>query len=94
MPVAFFGDRIADLLRSLKRLHQSQEDTVLLAFFMKQASSVLREEIGAQPRELRYRLPSFTGIVGLAEHHFSFDVQDRAIENALTFVCHMASLIG
>ena len=94
MPVVFFGDRIAELLKNLKRLNQSKYDTVLLQSFLQQASSVLRDEIRAQPRGLRYQLPSFTGVVGLAEHHFRFDVQDRGIENALTFVCHMANLVG
>lgn len=94
MPVIFFGDEIADLIENLRNLRQSRSGTVLLQAFLEQATTVLREEIRAQPREFRYMVPSFTSVFDLAEHHHASGVPYRAIESALTFVCHLGLFIG
>ena len=94
MPVVFFGDKIADLTENLRKLRQSKNGTILLKAFLEKATTVLREEIRAQPREFRYTIPSFTSVFDLAEHHNASGIPNRAIESALTFVCHLSNFIG
>lgn len=94
MPVIFFGDEIADLTENWRKLRQSKNGTVLLKAFLEKATTVLREEIRAQPREFRYTVPSFTSLFDLAEHHNASSAPNRAIECALTFVCHLGNFIG
>lgn len=94
MPALFFGDQIADLNDSLRRLHQSKEGTVLVQSFLETSASALRDEVGALPRVLRDRIPSFTSIFDLVERHVRSGVSNPALENALLCVCHLANFIG
>lgn len=94
MPVVFFGDQIADLNESLRRVHQSKDGTVLVQSFLESSASALREEVGALPRVLRDRIPSFTSIFDLVERHVRSGAPNPALENALLCVCHLANFIG
>lgn len=94
MPLILFGDQIADLNQSLRRVHQSKDGTVLVQSFLETSASALREEIGALPRALRDRIPSFTSIFDLVERHVRSGVPNPALENALLCVCHLANFIG
>ena len=94
MPIVFFGDEIADPTGNWRKLRQSQNGTVLLHAFLEKATTVLREEIRAQPREFRYMVPSFNNVFDLAEHHNTSGAPNRAIESALTFMCHLGNFIG
>ena len=94
MPVVLFGDQIADLNDSLRRVHQSKDGTVLVQSFLESSASALREEVGALPRVLRDRIPAFTSIFDLVERHVRSGVPNPALENALLCVCHLANFIG
>lgn len=94
MSAIFFGDQIADLNDNLRRVHQSKDGTVLVQSFLESSTKALREEIGALPRVLRDRLPSFTSIFDLVERHVRSGVPNLALENALLCVCHLANFIG
>ncbi|MCJ1465252.1 hypothetical protein MMC07_003868 [Pseudocyphellaria aurata] len=94
MPVIFFGDQIADLAGSLRKVHQSRDGTVLVQSFLESSARALREEVGALPRALRDRIPSFTSIFDLVERHIRSEKRNPALENALLCVCHLANFIG
>lgn len=94
MPIVFFGDEIAYLTENLRKMRQNIDSTVVLKAFLEKATTLLQEEIRAQPREFRYMVPSFTSVFDLAEHHNASAVPNRAIGSALTFVCHLANFIG
>lgn len=94
MPLVLFGDQIADLNGSLRRVHQRKNGTVLVQSFLESSASTLREEVGALPRVLRDRIPSFTSIFDLVERHVRSEEPNPALENALLCVCHLANFIG
>ena len=94
MLIVFFGDQIADLTENLRKIRRCKDGTVLLKAFLDSATTVLQEEIRAQPREFRDMIPSFTSVFDLAEHHNASGVRNRPIESALTFICHLGNFVG
>jgi hypothetical protein len=89
--VVLFDDSTSDRDSVLRRLVH-EYDNSLLESFLQQASSLLREEVGRQPKPIRDKLPQFSSITELIGrcHDRSYPI----IDYALLYIYQIGSLLA
>lgn len=91
--VVLFGDQIADLPVTFRRINHRKDKNVLLGSFLEMSRAALREEVGRQPRSIRDEIPTFTSLFDLAERFHANGVTNSAISAALLCTAQLATFI-
>lgn len=92
MEVYIFGDQTADCRAFLDKVFRRKGD-FLLASFLEQACTAIREEVSSY-RALTSRFPSFGTIQELSHRYYQSGTPNAAIESTLVCLSQLAHYIG